>query len=183
MAQGQFDRASAEFAQAYAIDPQPSALLLQAHAERSGGHCAAAVKLYERFLDARPPPTEAEAQEAQAGRDACLAQQAETGAPVADAPPRPAKPAGRDPFAHGFLWTGVGLGVIGAALLGDAHRRDRQGPSAATEQDYVDLVGPAVPMSRAGIAFATVGGTLAVLGIVRFIVVAVQQKKRKSGSR
>jgi hypothetical protein len=183
MADGRFDEAAAEFVRAYGIDPQPAVLLLQAHAERSGGHCVAAVELYERFLESTPPP--GEELEARAGIEACTPQAEEPGrsTPARDTGPQPQKRAPTDPFAHGVLWTGVGLGIIGGALLGDAQRRKSQGPHVATEQEYVDLVGPAVPMSRAGIAFASVGGTLAVLGIVRFIVVAVQDRKRKQKNR
>ena len=49
-----FDAAAAAVEAAYIIEPNPILLYPWAQAERSRGNCAAAVELYQRFLDSEP---------------------------------------------------------------------------------------------------------------------------------
>ncbi|HEX3695196.1 MAG TPA: hypothetical protein VH374_07390 [Polyangia bacterium] len=56
----QFVAAAAEFEATYALEAHRDVLYVWAQALRLGGQCAAAIGLYQKFLDADPPHREAE---------------------------------------------------------------------------------------------------------------------------
>jgi len=56
---GDFAGAAEKFAEARTIDPHRDLFYAEAQAQRRGGHCEAAIPLYEAFLQAGPPEAEA----------------------------------------------------------------------------------------------------------------------------
>ncbi len=78
-----FEAAAAAVEAAYIIEPEPMLLYPWAQAERNLGHCAAAVDLYQRFLESDPP--EQVATVARDNRDMCQQQLDEEAAAAAEA--------------------------------------------------------------------------------------------------
>jgi tetratricopeptide (TPR) repeat protein len=128
---------------AYALEPRREILFAEAQATRLGGDCAAAVPLYQRFLDSDPPARQLEAARIALARCRDAAAAPPPAAPLARtatappaAPPEPVKPTPppgpwyRDPTGavlagSAALALGVGTGFLIAA--GQANdRADRQ---------------------------------------------------------
>jgi hypothetical protein len=203
-----WDEAALAFAAAYAEDPRPELLWAQAQSLRFGGHCDAALPLYERFLAG--DPTTDEAADAHTNIAACRELVVETAVvsptppeptplrppqasaepppPVAtripsttpthrDSAPRARRPAGRDPWGHGLLWSGMGVAGIGAALLATGHARRDAAAGASTELEYHQSFAGAPALGRAGIAMLVTGGSLITAGIVHFAVMGARARR------
>ena len=181
-----YEEAAAEYSRAYAIEPAPFLLYMQGAAEQLAGNCTVAIRLFEKFIAARPTELDYEAAARQI--EACegvpppfpepepelehkVDPLPEPEGPRDDEQPR--RPAARDPLAHALTWPGLAVAGIGAGLLIESHRRRRLAESSSlTEGEHQNLLRPAVPMSRAGIALVSIGGAALVAGIIRFAVVA-----------
>lgn len=183
-----YEEAAAEYARAYAIEPAPFLLYMQGASEQLAGNCNVAIRLFEKFIDAGPTEVDYEAAASQI--EACEGTPPPYPEPEPEPDPepyvgplpdpdpveidnRPRRPAARDPLAHALTWPGLAVASVGAGLLIESHRRRRVADSSGlTEGEHEDLLQPAVPMSRAGIALVSIGGAALVAGIIRFAVVA-----------
>ena len=128
---------------AYALEPRREILFAEAQATRLGGDCAAAVPLYQRFLDSDPPARQLEAARIALARCRDAAAAPPPAAPLAPAapppaaPPEPVKPAPppgpwyRDPTGavlagSAAIALGVGTGfLIAAGQANDRANRQR----------------------------------------------------------
>jgi hypothetical protein len=198
-----WSEAADEFAAAHALDPRPEYLYAQAQAERMGGWCDRAVTTYERFLAEDPP--DLAANDARANIRKCEAELAAQPTPAStevSPPPSPTAetsdddlqpstptPADdvpawyRDPWGGVLTWTGVALAGTGAALLGEAHRRQRRSQSAQSEQAYRDTLGGAPLLSRVGIGLLAAGGVALVTGIIRYATVGKPRARNRATKR
>lgn len=136
---GDFDTAVEEYKKGYAKQDDPAFLYTWAQAERKRGRCAAAVKLYKRYIATNPPEMSAEA--ARDGIVSCAEALAAddplppddeptpddgadepadpgTPPPPADEPPPPAakppRPWNRDPA--GIVLLSLGVAGVGAGI-------------------------------------------------------------------
>lgn len=201
-----YDAAAAAVEAAYIIEPQPMLLYPWAQAERSRGNCAAAVELYQRFLDS-DPPTEAatvakenmdrcqEQLDAEAA-DAAIEDDAEveddlvledetepevepesTPAPVTKDEPPKAKAWYKDPVGGVLVGVGVvGVGV-GAGLLGVAGSRAGKADEQDTYTGYLDERDGATKLRNGGAVALSIGGALVLGGVVRYLLVAKKAEK------
>ena len=181
-----YEEAAAEYARAYAIEPAPFLLYMQGASEQLAGNCNVAIRLFEKFIDAGPTEVDYEAAASQI--EACEGTPPPYPEPEPDPEPyvsplpdpdpgeideTPRRPAARDPLAHALTWPGLAVAGVGAGLLIESHRRRRVASSSGlTEGEHEELLQPAVPMSRAGIALVSIGGAALVAGLIRFAVVA-----------
>jgi len=191
-AEGRYDDAARILERAYAVAPDPVLLFAWAQAERYAGRCDVAVPLYRAYLEEEPPAdVRALAREAitACGEDPDRAAEPEPEpepepevAPDPEpepkitrhfAPPR-RHTAARDPWGHALTWPGLAVAVVGAGLLGEAHRRRADGEGAPDEQAYLDALHGAPVLSRAGIGLLAGGSALLVAGVIRFVVVAAR---------
>ncbi len=197
-----FDAAAAAVEAAYIIEPNPMLLYPWAQAERSRGNCAAAVELYQRFLDSDPPeaaatparenmqrcqeqlaaevPEPEEAEVEPEPEDAAEVEPEPAPTPVReDAPPK-AKAWYADPVGGVLVGVGVvGVGV-GAGLMGAGASRAGKAADAGSHSEYLDMRDGATKLRNGGAAALSIGGALLVGGIVRYVLVA---KKAKQGGK
>jgi tetratricopeptide (TPR) repeat protein len=183
----EYGAASEAFDEAYALEPDPRFLYARAQAERLDGDCAAAVELYQRFLDTDPP--EPAATEAVVNRDRCK-QSLEAERPPAPPDPTPpsdedaapSKPLQRDALGLALVGTGGVAVAVGAGVWGIAVANDREAPEARTENDFVETKRRARTRHRAGIAVTSIGAALLVAGAIRLIVAAKRRPSNVAAS-
>jgi tetratricopeptide (TPR) repeat protein len=197
-----FDKAAAAVEAAYIIEPNPMLLYPWAQAERSRGNCAAAVELYQRFLDSDPPeaaatPARENMQRCQEQLDAAASEleldvvdevieedpePEPEPAPVTkdEPPPSKAKRWYADPVG-GVL---VGVGVVGvgagAGLMGAAASRAGKVADEGSHSDYLDARDGATKLRNGGAIALSIGGALVIGGVVRYAIVAKQGKQVKA---
>jgi tetratricopeptide (TPR) repeat protein len=197
---GEFDAAIAEYQKGYEKQEDPVFLYAWAQAELRQEHCAAAVKLYRKYLDTNPPEMSAEA--ARQGILECADKLAEDEAPPPtddpatspaddgtvppdDAPiedtkrPRQKKKWSRDPLAAtltavGIAGVGAGVGVLAAGLV-------EKNKASSTYGEFDDRQARARNLIIAGPAVLGVGAAVLVGGIVRFAILGSRAKKQKNG--
>ena len=200
-----YDAAAAAVEAAFLIEPQPMLLYPWAQAERSRGNCAAAVELYQRFLDSDPP--EAAATPARENMERCQEQLAEEGggeeeeiieddeeddlieddepevdstpAPVNDEQPK-AKAWYKDPLGGVLVGVGVAGVGAGAALMGLASSKAGKAADQDTHQAYLDEQDSATKLRNGGAIALSIGGALVLGGVVRYVVVAKKNKQAKT---
>ena len=195
-----YDAAAAAVEAAYIIEPNAMLLYPWAQAERSRGNCAAAVELYQRFLDSNPP--EAAATPARENMERCkeqLAAEAPEPEPeeepvdeeIEEEPepePEPA-PVTKDEQPKAKKWYAdpvggvlVGVGVVGvgvgAGLMGAAGSRAKKVADEDMHSDYLAAREGATKLRNGGAIALSIGGALVIGGVVRYVLVA---KKTKSG--
>ncbi len=197
LANGRVAEAEAALQRAYLEDPRPEYLFIQAELMRAQGRCDEAIEVYRRFIAAQPPAEDIAA--AQRSIDACEVppeppppspevvaterepEPAPVPAPEVVArrdPPPPTRPRPwADPLANAFTWPGLAVAGVGAGLLGAAHRTRASAMRAGSDSAYLDELGPAPKMSRAGIALLSVGGAAALVGLIRYAVVARRSRR------
>ncbi len=181
-----WDEASALYAALYAETHDPVLLYAQAQAERFAGRCEKALPLYRRLLDDDVAADASTVEAANANIATCEAQlpapapaPAPTPVPTdMPPPPAPARPWHRDP-AGGVL-VGLGLGAIvgGSVLLGVASVTADRARDEADDADYGDGLERARAEVIGGSVVLGIGGALLVSGIVRWAVLAKQQRRR-----
>jgi tetratricopeptide (TPR) repeat protein len=184
----QYDRASEAFAEAYELDPDPKYLYARAQAERLHGNCAAAIDLYQRFLDTDPP--DPASTEAVLNRDRCKEiVEAERPPPAAPAPTVEieddavsAPPTPRDVLGFALIGTGGVALAVGAGLWGIAIANDREAPESRTEDDFIESKSKARTRHRAGIAVTSIGAALLVAGAVRLIILAKRRPRNTTAT-
>jgi tetratricopeptide (TPR) repeat protein len=194
---GDYARASAGFAEAYAADPNPRFLYAQAQSERLAGNCPRALQLYDQFL--RLDPAKESADDARANRTRCVdavpkarakaepPPQGKPGEPATTSkapkdtrdPPAPTgRPWYRDPWGGALVGSGLFVGGIGIGLLVSAARLDAEAPDAPNEGAYETTREDAVLRNQIGIGTTAFGGALVVGGIVRWAVVGARKSRR-----
>jgi tetratricopeptide (TPR) repeat protein len=181
---GNFEGALAEFRAAYELDPKPDYLYAMATIEEQRGACAAAIDLYQQFLDTRPPAEDVEVVEAAIAT--CKAKLGEPEPePVVPEPrppeptpePRPLPPPTRRvqrPFYSDVLGdalvgaggVGIGVGVVFYVLArGDARDAADPGP----RETYDQLWQRAQDRQRIAAIATGAGAALVIGGVVRWI--------------
>jgi tetratricopeptide (TPR) repeat protein len=194
-----FAAAAAAVEAAYMIEPQPMLLYPWAQAERSQGNCAAAVELYQRFLDSNPP--EAAATPARENMQRCQEQLAaeapeepeedvveeviEEEEPEPEPVPTPVtkdtspkhKPWYADPVGGVLVGVGVvGVGV-GAGLMGAGASAAGKADDEDAHSGYLDARDRATGLRNGGAIALSIGGALLVSGVVRYVLFAKKNKK------
>ena len=170
--------AGREFELAYAIDPAPALLYAWAQAKRYGGHCAEALDLYRRYLEADLNQSQVVA--AQDGVASCTKELAagaprESPAPPAGgAPPGERTPPPRPWYRNKLgaaLATGgiVGIGV-GVGFFYAAERSVDRAHDAAFRDEFGALLDEATTRRRIGAAALGVGGALLAGGVLSFVI-------------
>ncbi len=192
-AEGRLDDAAAALERAYAADPRPEYLFMQAELVRRQGRCEEALALYERFLAEQPPAEDVAA--AERSMEACRAEvepPPEPPPPVVEPPADPQPPPARpppprrwyaDPLGNAFFWPGLAVAVVGSGLLGAAHRNREAARAADSEPEYLATLGTAPEMSEAGIALLSIGGAFMLAGVIRYAVVAKRTRRQLASSR
>lgn len=204
VAAGEYEKASAELAEAFDLDPNPAYLYARAQVERFGGDCALAVRLYRAFLAEDPPEQDralaeryiAEC-EGERRREAAVA---ETPPPpvIASPPPAPeqqgpvrvegdatpTRPWASDVTGGVLLGTGiaglaVGLGFTGRALVLD-RSADR---ASATQDEFAHRMQRAITFNRVGWATLGIGTALVAAGILRYGLVARRARAPRGEAR
>ncbi len=197
-----YDAAAAAVEAAYIIEPQPMLLYPWAQAERSRGNCAAAVELYQRFLDSDPP--EAAATPARENMDRCQ-EQLDAEAPeepveeevvdevieeepepepvaapvIKDEPPK-AKTWYKDPLGGVLVGVGVvGVGV-GAGLMGAGGSMAGKAADQDMHSGYLDERDRATKFRNGGAIALSIGGALVLGGVIRYVLVAKKSKQAKA---
>jgi len=197
---GEFDAAIAEYKQGYEKQEDPVFLYAWAQAELRQEHCAAAVKLYRKYLETNPPEMSAEA--ARQGILECADKLAadDTSAPsddptttavdddsqpVDDTPPEDTKPPRqkkgiRDPLGIslttiGIAGLGAGIGVLVAGLV-------EKKKSSETYGEFDDRQARARNLTIAGAVVIPIGVGLLAGGIVRLALVRRANKRNTSVS-
>lgn len=195
---GEFDAAIEEYKKGYDIQEDPVFLYAWAQAELRQEHCAAAVKLYRKYLETNPPEMSAEA--ARQGILECAdklaaeetpppatdpaTQPGDSGnAPIDDVPPERDKPRqkkhwSRDPLAIslttvGIAAVGAGIGVLVAGIV------EKQ-KGSGTYGEFDDRQAKARNMQIAGGVVLGVGAAVLLGGIVRFAILGSRAKKQKN---
>lgn len=199
-----FDTAAAAVEAAYIIEPNPMLLYPWAQAERSRGNCAAAVELYQRFLDSNPP--EAAATPARENMERCKEQlAAEAPEPEPEEEPEPEvieeepepepapKPVTQDEQPKAKRWYAdpvggvlVGVGVagvgVGAGLMGVAGSRAKKVADEDMHSDYLAARDGATKLRNGGAIALSIGGALVIGGVVRYVLVAKKGKESKASA-
>ncbi len=193
---GDYARASAGFAEAYATEPNPRYLYAQAQSERLAGNCPLALQLYDEFL-AQDPPAKA-AEDARANRARCTtaapppppttsdAGGATTPEPEGpadgDRPPSSTRPWYRDPWGGALAGSGMFVGGLGIGLIINAVNLDEDAASAPNEGAYETTREDAKVRHRVGIGVTAAGAALLVGGIVRWTIVGVRYNRSRTVS-
>lgn len=201
-----FAAAAAAVEAAYIIEPNPILLYPWAQAERSRGNCAAAVELYQRFLDSEPP--EAAATPARENMQRCQEQlEAEAAAqpeeetdvveevieeePEPEPEPPPVTPKDDEPKAKawyadpvGGVLVGVGVvGVgVGAGLMGAGASKAGKAADVDSHSAYLDARDQATGLRNGGAIALSIGGALIVGGVVRYVLVAKKAQGAKASA-
>ncbi|MEM9454399.1 MAG: hypothetical protein AAGF11_09485 [Myxococcota bacterium] len=201
-----FDAAAAAVEEAYIIEPEPMLLLPWAQAERGRGDCAAAVELYQRFLDSDPP--ERMATPARENMDACqqeldaaaeqevieddeveVVEVEDDSSDVEQLPPPPpddppkAKAWYKDPVGGALVGVGVvGIGV-GAGLMGAGSSAARGAAEQDSHMDYLGERDRATGLRNGGAVALSIGAALVVGGVIRYALVAKKNPKEATAWR
>lgn len=199
-----YDAAAAAVEAAYIIEPNPMLLYPWAQAERSRGKCAAAVELYQRFLDSNPP--EAAATPARENMERCKEQlAAEAPEPEPEEEPEPEVieeepepepepvPVTKDEQPKAKRWYAdpvggvlVGVGVVGvgvgAGLMGVAGSKAKKVADEDMHSDYLDARDGATKLRNGGAIALSIGGALVIGGVVRYLLVAKKSKQGKASA-
>jgi tetratricopeptide (TPR) repeat protein len=197
--QGDFDGAAKEYEKGYEAQADPAFLYTWAQAERRRGRCAAAVKLYQRYIATNPP--EVSAEYAREGILKCADELAadepmppgderpsDTEDPTEppsgdttprDEPPEPKPPDRnrwyRDPAAATLVALGaVGVGVGTGLLVAGAVEKDK---SSANYGEFDERQKRAQRFQIAGGVVLGVGVGVLVGGIARWAVLRKREKK------
>lgn len=176
-ADGEYEQAIAHFKRSHALRADPNTLYAWAQATRSAGDCAAAIDLYQRFIDsgAAGESREAAVQNQQRCREQLAAEPREpvpqpvpppeVSAPPADTSP-PERPS-RDRVGPALLGSGAALVVVGIALviIGEQLRRRQRATHDYARFDRLD--GPIDGFYVGGGVTLGIGAVLATTGGVR----------------
>jgi tetratricopeptide (TPR) repeat protein len=205
VAAGDYDQASAALAEAFSLDPDPAYLYAQAQAERFGGDCATAVRLYRAFLSEDPPAED----RALAERHivACEGQRHRESPQPSEPPPPlpPSSPDFEEPISvqsepakvqtprrapwltdvaggvlvgAGVAGVGVGVGFHGRSLVLD-RAADRQ---ADTQDEFAQRLQRAMVFNRVGLVTLGIGSALIAAGVIRYIVVASRSRRSRTAA-
>jgi tetratricopeptide (TPR) repeat protein len=200
--EGDFEGAAEEYRKGYEIEDDPAFLYTWAQAERRRGRCAAAVKLYQRYIATNPPDVSAEY--AREGIVKCADEMAAeeamppgderpgtlddptgpadagTAAPVQ---PPPAKTSQRDrwyrdPAAASLVALGVaGVGVGTGLLVASALEKDK---NSANYGEFDARQKRVRTFQISGAVVLGVGVGLLAGGIVRWAVLGRREKKKNT---
>jgi hypothetical protein len=189
---GDLETASRLLASAWLLVPLPRYLYMQAVIEADRSRCDAVRELVERYLATGPTPQEE--QDAQRQIDRCQPPpevRAPVPPPVVTPPPaapervspRPREVAARGPWRSDAL--GIGLTVSGgvalataAGLLGGTLGVWRNADDGTADR-YVSRIELAQRLRTSTIVVASVGLTLAIAGVARFLDVAFSPRRRQ----
>lgn len=190
--------AAREYKEAYAADPKPEVLFMLGQAQRFGGECATAIGTYKAYsrsqgvtgtqqaaaeglmhkCEAELADKQAKAVAAQPVAPAAPPHAAE-GAPITAPSTAPAKetpvvpsPWYADVFGGVLFVGGLSLAGVGTGFLLAGNSAMSGAPSAASYAGYQDQSTGAKPKQTFGVAGVVVGSTVAMLGVIRYMVVA-----------
>ena len=209
-ADGFFGEASASYATAYELDPDPVYLYGWAQAERRAGNCPRAVELYREYaaLDVSDAAREAARKNALrcGGSLDTVEQEPVEEQPVEEEPVEeetpeigPVEPAGgevvdtpgkdggvepwmRDTPAISLLTTGGAIGLVAVVLgVGSASER-RKATEAEVEVDYARHIDRSTRLRTGAIVCGVLGGAAIIGGAVRYFIVARRARPRVSAS-
>lgn len=189
-----WDEAAEGFEQAYENDPQLDYLFAWAQSERKRGACARAVELYDAYLllaeDADVP--EKSVQLVRDARAECdgyteppppvMPEAVET-APIFESPPddeddASPRPWHRDPLGATFVGVGLGALVAGGVVVRVAQVQSRDARSASNEEAFQADFDRSRTVGAWGLGLIWTGAALAVVGGIRWAVLARKQSKR-----
>jgi tetratricopeptide (TPR) repeat protein len=178
---GRYDEAVAAFGKAYTLDPNPKTLFAWAQAERKGGNCPAAVKLFKRYLETNPPERSAQVAKGIVA-ECALAEPEPKPAPDPvtadpDTKPTPA-PVVRDTGTRPPWYTDVvgdvllGVGVAGLAVGGTffflSTKSQSDADDATTYGDYEDAIEKAKSQRTIGIIGLAGGGAFVIGAVIKY---------------
>ena len=198
-ARGEYDVAVAEYRKGYAKQDDPAFLYTWAQAERQRGKCAAAVRLYQRYLATDPP--EISVDYARDGILKCAEQMAgdepmppggddpvedPIADPIVDEPqpePPPVKPDNRakwprDPLGATFVAIGSAGLVTGIALFAVASQESGKLDAADNYGKFDEQLATVRKFSIGGGIAVGVGAALLAGGIARWMIV---RKRERAG--
>jgi len=189
---GEFEKAAAAFAEAYARTGDPAFLFGRAQSLRRAGSCAAAIEVFEAFIATEPP--EADVQAARDVIAACRSILGEHGpadeddgdalapapAPAVERAEQPSPPPrhwSRDVTGGVLLGSGLAVAIAGAAVYGTAFVRADQ-TRRESEQAYEDRQRSTRTLAATG-AGLMIGGTALLVGsVIRYVIVARRERGR-----
>jgi hypothetical protein len=178
-----YEDAISELRAIYEIDPRPNILFTWAQAERLSGDCPSAVVLYKKFIATGPTGTSLEA--AQLNLKKCedaLSTMPEEAKPKPVPTPEPiiivrereAPPPTwqKDKLGIGLTVAGGVLLVAGAGVAGGSAAVESSATSATSYNDYSNRIDTARTLRTTGFVVLGVGAVAAIIGVVRFAIVA-----------
>ncbi len=198
-----YETAIRELKSAYSLEPRPILLYAWAQAERLGGHCNRAIKLYQDFLSTEPE--QALANQARVNLLDCKAETGGGAVPPApdtdddppddDDPPQAAAEQGEDPIdgpaddtsalrkerlAPILLGVGAAALIGGGVALGLGRARVANSNDSTTEMQYFDEVDGGRRTYIAGAVVMGVGGALLVGGALRYVLVVRRARQART---
>jgi hypothetical protein len=166
-----FSGAARALGEAYALEPRRDVLFAQAQATRLAGDCAAALPLYQQFLDSDPPEQQIAATRIAMGR--CESARPAPVAAVVAAPPTPTpiarKPVYRDLLGGALLGSGLAAAGVGAALMASARAVNEGATGQSGYADYASRRASAESRWRLGLGVVVAGAALAAGGAGRYL--------------
>jgi len=164
--------AAHHFEAAYKADPQPALLYGWAQSERLGGHCADAIPLYRKYLDANVSPQSLQA--ARTNITQCeQAIAAHAPKPLPAPQPEPAQPHQAawyaDPVADALAIGGVAGIAVGITFLVKSSNSESSASHAATLPAFHDALDDATTQKRIGYTSLVAGGALAAAGVFLWV--------------
>jgi hypothetical protein len=164
--------AAREFEAAYDADAEPALLYGWAQSARLGGHCADAIPLYRKYLDANVSPQSLEAARTNIAQcEQTLAAQAPR-----RPPPPPAEPAQpqqaawyADPVADALAIGGVAGIAVGITFVVKSHTSESSASHAATLPAFHTALDDATTQKRIGYTALAIGGALAGAGVFLWV--------------
>lgn len=194
-ADGFYAAASASYASAFELEPQPEYLYGWAQSERRAGNCPRAVELYREYVAQDVSDAGREAAQKNALRCGVNLDEPVTPEPPPDPdPPDPDPPPSTDELpsdswkqdapAISLLATGGAIAIVAGVLGGSARNQRRRAERADVEADYAVHIERSTRLRTGAIVCATIGGAAIVGGIVRYVLVArANRQTTESGLR
>ena len=163
--------AAREFEAGYQVDAAPSLLYGWAQSERLGGHCAEAIPLYRKYLEANVSPQSLEA--ARTNIAQCEQVIAPKAPPPPPPPPEPVQqqppPWYADPVADALAVGGIAGLAVGVTFLVKSHNTESSAGHAASLPAFQTALDDATTQKRIGYTALIAGGVLAGAGVFLWV--------------
>jgi hypothetical protein len=166
-----FAAAARALGEAYALEPRRDVLFAQAQATRLAGNCAAALPLYQQFLNSDPPEQQVAATRIALARcESAPERPAPPPVIVASPPPvPPSVPIYRDLLGGALLASGLVTAGVGGVLMASAHAQNDTAAVQGGYPEYASRRASAEGRWRLGVGAVVAGAALVAGGCGRYL--------------